>query len=381
MKRGKIDISQVCQNEGQIEGLPANPRIIKDERFKKLVKSVRDLPEMTEARDLLVYPHGGKYIVIGGNMRLRAYQELGWKEVPCCVLPDNMPAEKLREMVIQDNNPFGETNWGMIADEWDIEELKDWGVDLPESWNVPEEKECKAEDDGFNPPEEIVTDIEYGDIFEISYDGITHRLSCGDSCNHGDVEKMMGGEKADLIFTDPPYDLTDNYSGNIFDCAKDDCHIFIMNSDAKLIDNVNNGIGWFRRFFAVDFRQARLVSNNMPMTRVDLIAEFLKGKSRFRNLHDGFSTLIECSKIHSDRVDMNFGHKQAKRVELPGMFISHYSAPGELVVDFFGGSGTTLVAAQQLGRRCYIQEYEPKNCQIIVDRFLNSFKNATINKV
>ena len=86
MKRGKIGISQVCPNEGQIEGLPANPRLIKDERFRKLVKSIRDLPEMTEARDLLVYPHGGKYIVIGGNMRLRAYRELGWKEVPCCIL-------------------------------------------------------------------------------------------------------------------------------------------------------------------------------------------------------------------------------------------------------------------------------------------------------
>ena len=136
MRREKIDISQVHPNEGQIEGLPANPRLIKDGRFKKLMKSIQDLPEMTEARDLLVYPYGGDYVVIGGNMRLRAYQELGWKEVPCCVLPDNMPVDKLREMVIQDNNPFGETDWNMIANEWDVEELKDWGVDLPADWDV-----------------------------------------------------------------------------------------------------------------------------------------------------------------------------------------------------------------------------------------------------
>ena len=136
MRREKIDISKVHPNEGQIEGLPANPRLIKDERFKKLVKSIQDLPEMTEARDLLVYPYGGDYVVIGGNMRLRAYQELGWKEVPCCVLPYNMPVDKLREMVIQDNNPFGETDWNMIANEWDVEELKDWGVDLPADWDV-----------------------------------------------------------------------------------------------------------------------------------------------------------------------------------------------------------------------------------------------------
>ncbi len=81
MERKKVYISQVHPNEGQIEGLPANPRLIKDGRFRKLVKSIQDLPEMTEARDLLVYPYGGDYVVIGGNMRLRAYQELGWKEV------------------------------------------------------------------------------------------------------------------------------------------------------------------------------------------------------------------------------------------------------------------------------------------------------------
>lgn len=136
MRREKIDISQVYPNEGQIEGLPANPRLIKDDKFKKLLKSVQDLPEMTEARELLVYPYNGEYIVIGGNMRLRAYQELGWKEVPCCILPEGMPVEKLREMVIQDNNPFGETDWNMIANDWDVEEMKDWGVDLPADWCV-----------------------------------------------------------------------------------------------------------------------------------------------------------------------------------------------------------------------------------------------------
>lgn len=136
MERKKIDISKVYANEGQIDGLPSNPRTIRKEKFEKLMKSIRDLPEMTEARDLLVYPHDGKFVVLGGNMRLRAYRELGWKEVPCCILPEGMPADKLREIVIQDNNPFGETDWDMIANEWDVEELKGWGVDLPEIWNV-----------------------------------------------------------------------------------------------------------------------------------------------------------------------------------------------------------------------------------------------------
>lgn len=137
MLRLRIDISKVHTNSGQIEGLPKNPRLIKDGRFQMLVKSIQSLPEMTEARDLLVYPHNGEYIVIGGNMRLRAYQDLGWKEVPCCVLPDNMPVDKLREMVIQDNNPFGEDDWDMLANEWDADELNEWGFDV---WQEPKEK-------------------------------------------------------------------------------------------------------------------------------------------------------------------------------------------------------------------------------------------------
>ena len=76
MKRAKIDISRVMFNDGQIEGLPRNPRLIKNEKFRKLCYSIKTLPEMTEARDLFVYPYKGEYIVIGGNMRLLAYQEL-----------------------------------------------------------------------------------------------------------------------------------------------------------------------------------------------------------------------------------------------------------------------------------------------------------------
>lgn len=134
MRRERIDIEDVLLNEGQIEGVPSNPRRIDEGRFKSLCRSVRNLPEMTEARDLLVYPHGGKFVVLGGNMRLRVYRELGWKEVPCCILPEEMSAEKLRAIVMQDNNPFGETDWDMVANEWDVEELKDWGVDLPKEW-------------------------------------------------------------------------------------------------------------------------------------------------------------------------------------------------------------------------------------------------------
>lgn len=132
MMNKNIRISDLELNEGQIEGLPKNPRFIRDTRFDALKKSIEDAPEMLALRELLVYPHPekeGKYVVIGGNMRLRACRELGYKEVPCKVIDASVPVEKLREYTIKDNVAFGEIDWDALANEWDTEELTDWGLE------------------------------------------------------------------------------------------------------------------------------------------------------------------------------------------------------------------------------------------------------------
>ena len=118
-----IDIKRLEVNKGQVEGLPKNPRFIRDERYKALVKSIEDAPEMLKLRELLVVEHGSKFVVIGGNMRLRACKELGMETVPCKVLPADTPVAKLREYAIKDNNGFGEDDWDILANEWDAEEL------------------------------------------------------------------------------------------------------------------------------------------------------------------------------------------------------------------------------------------------------------------
>lgn len=123
-----IAINQIKRNNGQLEGLPKNPRIIRDERFEALKKSIQDAPEMLNLRELLVYPYEDKYIVIGGNMRLRACQDLGYKEVPCKVLPVETPVVKLREYAIKDNEGFGQNDWDLLSNDWDSDELRDWGV-------------------------------------------------------------------------------------------------------------------------------------------------------------------------------------------------------------------------------------------------------------
>lgn len=129
MEVKNINIKDLEINKGQIEGLPKNPRFIKDERFKALKKSIEDAPEMLSLRELIVYPFGGKFIIIAGNMRYRACKELGYKEIPCKVLDDGTDVKKLREYAIKDNIAFGADDFDLLANEWDINELTDWGLD------------------------------------------------------------------------------------------------------------------------------------------------------------------------------------------------------------------------------------------------------------
>lgn len=159
-------------NEGQMYGLPRNPRWIRDARYQALKKSIEDAPEMLELRELLVYPlddvegHKGKFIIIGGNMRYRACLELGYQEIPCKVIPLETPVKKLREYVIKDNEGFGQNDWDLLASEWETEELQSWGMELdyvapgegdnwdalddPEAGGDGEEKDPNALDDKYS---------------------------------------------------------------------------------------------------------------------------------------------------------------------------------------------------------------------------------------
>jgi ParB-like chromosome segregation protein Spo0J len=105
--------------------------LLKDDKFKKLKKSLQDDPEMLELREVIAYDNNGELVVICGNMRLKALQELGVKEVPTKILPTDTSVEKLKAYTIKDNVAFGEHSWEDLANEWDSEQLSDWGVDVP----------------------------------------------------------------------------------------------------------------------------------------------------------------------------------------------------------------------------------------------------------
>ena len=118
----------------QLKSNPNNPRLIKDEKFKKLVTSLREFPEMMEKRPMVcVTDTDGKLYPLGGNMRLKALKEIGYKEIPdnWVMLADEWSEEKRKEFTIKDNLSMGEWSWDTLANEWDVEELTEWGLDIP----------------------------------------------------------------------------------------------------------------------------------------------------------------------------------------------------------------------------------------------------------
>lgn len=121
-----ISISLIEANAGQVEGLPENPRKFTKKEVEKIKKSLSECPEMTDVRPLIVYPHGGRYVVIGGNLRLEGFRALGVDEVPCVVLPEDMGVEKLKEITIKDNGSFGEWDFDMLKGEWGDNPLNGW---------------------------------------------------------------------------------------------------------------------------------------------------------------------------------------------------------------------------------------------------------------
>lgn len=147
LKTQILEAKILWPNTGQISGVPKNPRLIKDHKFDKLVKSIKDDPEMLNLRELIVYPYAGQYVIIAGNMRFRACVELGILSIPCKILPEATPPEKLKAIVIKDNIGYGENDWDLLANEWDTHQLEDWGMDLPQI-------EGSDEDEGEELPEE-----------------------------------------------------------------------------------------------------------------------------------------------------------------------------------------------------------------------------------
>lgn len=155
--------------------------------------SIRETPELLEARGCIVDYHDGKYVCLGGNMRYMACKDLGMTEVPCYVIPEGTSVLKKKEIVAKDNVSMGEWDYDALANEWGDLDLEGWGVPIPPEWQDSiKESEEKANDDDFDEEkEEIPARCAKCDLWQLG----EHTLMCGDSTSEDDVRKLMGGGK------------------------------------------------------------------------------------------------------------------------------------------------------------------------------------------
>jgi len=342
----------------KIKPNPSNPRTIKGDKFEKLVNSIQEFPRMLEIRPIVINDDN---VILGGNMRLEACKKAGLKEVPVLKASD-LSADEQRQFIIKDNVGFGEWDWDLLANEWDNEQLEEWGLDV---WQPDDVTELEAEEDDYEAPSDIQTKIIEGDLIEIGQ----HRLLCGDSTDSDKVSKLMNGEKADMVFTDPDYSMNND---DLFACYANTLAFLKTNfsfwvcADKQAVSLAKNDFDNFTHFFIHNFKVPTMTSGTQPMTKHNMICKF--GNKKMNNLKDGFSTIVDVATertLESHKVT-----RMSKRVELPALFIQHYTQIGEGVLDVFLHSGSTMVAAHQLKRKCYGMELDPKYCQVIIDRML-----------
>ena len=159
IKSELIPIKKLVNNNGQIEGLPKNPRIIKDHKYLKLKSSIEENPEFLGARELLVYAHENNFVILAGNMRFKVAQELNFKEIPCKIIPNSFTIEQLKAIVIKDNVSYGSEDWDALANEWDYEQLQFWGLDVPIFANENIDYSILDDDDLDNQINEMASDV------------------------------------------------------------------------------------------------------------------------------------------------------------------------------------------------------------------------------
>jgi DNA modification methylase len=398
----KVKISDVKTN-------PKNPRLIKDDKFKKLVKSIQEFPQMLELRPIVVDENN---IVLGGNMRLKACIEVGLKEV-FIVKANDLTEQQKDEFIVKDNVGFGEWDWDILANEWDTEKLQDWGLDLPIDLSV---EELEAEEDDYEIPNEINTDIVLGDLFEIG----EHRLLCGDSTQVDTWQKVMNEKLCDMVMTDPPYNvdyqggtglkiMNDKMENNTF-------YQFLYDFYTALGSYTKQGGAWYvwhtdneRINFTKAFTDANnkfsqcliWVKNSLVLGHLDYhkkhetcLYGWKEGAAHYFTNERTHTTVIEdtinvnkltkdemkkmltemlsdktkSTIIHCDKPHRSAEHPTMKPILLLAPLIQNSSKENEIVADGFLGSGSTMVASHQLNRKCYGMELDPKYCQVIIDR-------------
>lgn len=373
----------IYRNLNDIKLLDDNPRRISKEMMEKLKQSINNNRDYFEARPLILSDRTGELVVIAGNQRYKACVELGIDEVPTALL-SGLTEEREREIIIRDNVNNGEWDEELLKD-WDADELEDWGVSI--DMEVDEEQNEAVEDD-FSEEDEVKTRVKVGDMWQLG----EHRIICGDSTNIEDVERLMNGERADLYLTDPPYNVS--YEGKTKDALKiindsmDDYVFRCFLVDAfTAVDNVlKKGAAfyiWHADSEGFNFRYAVkscnwllkqcLVwnKNSLVIGRQDYQCKHEPCLYGWKDgsSHHWYSDRKQTTVLDFNKPTKNGEHPTMKPVELFARLICNSSKEKDIVLDSFGGSGTTIVACEQLNRKARLMELDPHYCDVIIARW------------
>ena len=360
---------------------PNNPRTIKDESFKSLCKSIKDNKEYFEARPIICSNRTGENIIIAGNQRYRAAMEIGLKAVPTVILQKLTKARE-KEIIIRDNISNGDWNFDILANDFELEDLKDWGVELPD-FDINNEGE--TEDDAIPEPPKIPKS-KLGDIFLLG----NHRLMCGDSVNADDVALLMDGKKADMVFTDPPYGI--DYSGGRTKSVRKKTYGRIK-GDKLVGDNLGGLLtnvfkfGAKEIYICVSSIKIKPFLDELEKQKIEIDAFIVWDK---QNIGLGYMayrrqcefiiyvrTIPFKKSMKSDSDLWSIGkdsakdyvHGTQKPVELITRAINNSSKNKDNVLNLFGGSGSTLIACEKINRKCFMMELDPIYIDVIIQRW------------
>lgn len=385
-----------------LKKLEDDPRTITPEDMERLKESISNNPDYLEAHPIVLSDRTGELVIIDGNQRYEACVQLGMSEVPTSLL-HGLTEEREREIIIRANVLNGKWDEMILKDKWDIEELKDWGVDLPADWDTSEADEQKeAEEDNFSEEdaEQAEPRVKLGEIWQLG----EHRLMCGDSTDANSVALLMDGEKADMVFTDPPYGVsigdknkalnrvqkagrcTENIAND--NISVDDLYPILVKAMTNCRENckdcacyyVTSPQGGELGLMMMMMKDAGLPVRHMLIWEKNS-ATFSLGRLDYDYQHEPI--FYTWTKSHKNYRNGEFRttiwkydkprkcdlHPTMKPVELVENCMMDASVEGDIVLDMFGGSGTTMIAAEQLGRKARLMELDPHYCDVIIARW------------
>lgn len=338
-----------------------------------------------ELRPVLATKEGRIY---AGNMRYRAAKHLGWPDIPAIIT--DIDDKLANERAIKDNNEYGEWNNDELATL--LDEMEKAGTDLSllgldESLQkiIDQLNEAEIIEDEA-PPLPVEPTSKLGDLYILG----GHRLLCGDATKIDDVEKLMNGEKADMVFTDPPYNIA--YTSGTWSKQRKETMREIENDNmddqsfiqflADALSSVLIATSGGDQYICTDWKVFHLFRNAVEKVgqKIDTVIVWNKmyqtqALNKFANAHE-FIIFIGENKyplkdinVWDCKREFDPDHPTPKPIELVAKAVGYSSSQGGSVLDLFGGSGSTLIACEQLKRKCYMMELDPKYCDVIVQRW------------